>query len=153
VTGGVARDVAEDASLDLSTVTNEEMETVVAANPDIFAMRLALARRYVEAGEFSNALGHYMYVLERETDPEALMYVGWMTYLSGDATTGAGLLEESLAIRPDHPLAQWFLANVLFHGTEDPQNAEPLLQAVIDSETAPAEIVEEAQRMLQELST
>jgi cytochrome c-type biogenesis protein CcmH/NrfG len=152
VTGGVATDVVQGASVDLSSITNEEMEQVVAANPEILPMRLALARRYVEAGDFSTALPHYMFVLDRETNPEALMYVGWMTYVSGDAATGAALLRESLEILPGDTLAQWFLANALFDGTGDIAEAVLLLEAVIDSGQAPEEIVTEAQRMLNEAS-
>lgn len=152
VTGGVAAEVVEEAPVDLSSITNEEMEQVVAANPEILPMRLALARRYVEAGDFSTALPHYMFVLDRETDPEALMYVGWMTYVSGDAATGAMLLRESLAILPGDTLAQWFLANALFDGTGETTEAILLLQAVIDSDRAPDEIVAQAQRMLNEAS-
>lgn len=149
-TGGVAADVGREAPVDLSSITNEEMEQVVAANPEILPMRLALARRYVEAGDFSTALPHYMFVLDRETNPEALMYVGWMTYVSGDAATGAELLRESLEILPGDTLAQWFLANALFDGTGEIEEAVLLLEAVIDSGQAPDEIVTEAQRMLDE---
>jgi len=148
VTGGVAADVVQEAPVDLSSITNEEMEQVVAANPEILPMRLALARRYVEAGDFSTALPHYMFVLDRETNPEALMYVGWMTYVSGDAATGAALLRQSLEILPGDTLAQWFLANALIGGTGDTAEAVVLLEAVIDSDQAPEEIVAAAQRML-----
>lgn len=145
---GVAADVAAEGGVDLSTVTDEELEAVVAANPDIFPMRLALARRYVEAGDFSSALPHYLYVLDRGPDAEALMYVGWMTYLSGDAATGESLLRSSLDIAPDDLLATWFLANVHYYGLDDPAGAVPLLQRVIDSGVAPADIVAEAQTMI-----
>ncbi len=152
VTGGVASEILEDAPIDLATVTNEEMEQVVAANPEILPMRLALARRYLEAGDFSTALPHYMFVLDRETNPEALMYVGWMTYVSGEASTGVALLRQSLEISPDNSLAEWFLANALFYGLDDAGSAAPLLQAVIASDQVPEEIVVEAQRMLDEIS-
>ncbi len=126
------------------------MEEVVAANPEVLPMRLALARRYLEEGSFSEALGHYMYVLERETNPEALMYVGWMTYLSGDATTARALLDQSLALDPGEPLAQWFQANILFFGVGDQKSAIPLLEAVLASGTAPSEIITEAELMIAE---
>jgi len=144
---GVAADVVT-GGVDLSTVTDEQMEQVVAANPDITDMRLALARRYVEEGDFSSALPHYLYILDKGPNAEALMYVGWMTYLSGDAETGASLLDRSLALVPDEVLTQWFLANVRYTGLGDVQGALPLLQAVIDSGQAPADIVSEAQSMI-----
>ena len=153
VTGGVAAEVATEAPIDLSTVTTDEMEEVVAANPDIFPMRLALGRRYVEAGDFGSALPHYMYVLERETSAEALTYVGWMTYASGDVATGVTLLERSLEVLPDDALTQWFLANALYFGAGDTEAALPLLQAVLDTGDAPPDIVAEAERMIAEGSS
>lgn len=137
-------------TVDLSTVSNEEMEAVVAANPDVVPMRLALARRYLEGGDFSSALPHYLYILERESNPEALMYLGWMTYLSGDAATGARLVEESLAVAPGDPLASWFLANIRFTGLGDAAGAVPLLRTVLASGEAPPDIIAEAERMIAE---
>ena len=139
-----------DAGVDLSDVTNEELEQVVAANPEVVPMRLALARRYVEAGDFSSALTHYFYILERGPNAEALMYMGWMAYLSDEPETGAGLLEQSVELDPDNLLAQWFLANVRYHGLGDRAGAVPLLEAVIASGQAPADIAAEAQRMIDE---
>jgi tetratricopeptide (TPR) repeat protein len=150
ITGGVAADAARDGGVDLSRVTNEELEAVVAANPDVVPMRLALARRYVEDGQFSAALPHYMAVLERQDHPEALMYLGWMTYASGDAATGASLLERSLELAPDNILAMWFLANARLYGLDRPDDAIPLLEAVIASGEAPADIVDLAVGMLAE---
>ncbi|HSM01020.1 MAG TPA: hypothetical protein VK960_01070 [Acidimicrobiia bacterium] len=139
-----------DQGIDLSDVTNEELEQVVAANPDVVPMRLALARRYVEAGEFSLALPHYFYILDRGPNAEALMYLGWMTYLSDEPETGAVLLEQSLELDPGNLLAQWFLANVRYRGLGDRAGAVPLLEAVIASGQAPADIAAEAQRMIDE---
>ena len=139
-----------DQGIDLATVTNEELEEVVAANPDIVPMRLALARRYVEAGDFSAALPHYFYILERGPNAEALMHLGWMTYLSDDAETGAALLERSVDLDPGNLQAKWFLANVRYRGLGDRAGAIPLLESVIASGEAPADIAEEAQRMIDE---
>ena len=147
VTGGPE----SPTSLDLSTVSTEEMEAVVAANPDVIPMRLALARRYVEAGDFSAALPHYFEVLERDArNPEALMYMGWMTYLSGDAETGVALIEQSLEVAPGDILATWLLANARYYGLGDRAGAVPLLEAVLASGLAPPEIVAEAEQMIAE---
>lgn len=43
---------------DLSTVTDEEMEQVIAANPAVVGMRLALVRRYVRSGGYDKAVSH-----------------------------------------------------------------------------------------------
>jgi cytochrome c-type biogenesis protein CcmH/NrfG len=127
------------------------MEAVVAANPEVIPMRLALARRYVEAGDFSSALPHYFEVLERDArNPEALMYMGWMTYLSGDAETGVALIEQSLEVAPGDILATWLLANARYYGLGDRAGAVPLLEAVLASGLAPPEIVAEAEQMIAE---
>ncbi len=131
MTGGLP-DTA--ATRDLADVTNEELEVVIAENPDIVPMRLALARRYVEEGSFSEALGHYMVVLEDGPHPEALAYVGWMTYLSGDPQTAEGLLERSLAQEPENGIALWFLANTRFEGLGDAAGALPLLDTLSQQE-------------------
>lgn len=110
---GVAGDVlGAEGGVDLSTITNEQMEQIVAQNPDVVGMRLALARRYFEAGEFDRALDHYFAVLEREQHPEALANIGWMTYLSGRPDIAVGYLEAALQRQPDYLPAQWFIANV-----------------------------------------
>jgi tetratricopeptide (TPR) repeat protein len=147
VTGGPG----SSTTIDLSTVSTEQMEAVVAANPGIIPMRLALARRYVEAGDFSSALPHYFEVLERdERNPEALMYMGWMTYLSGDVATGVALIEQSLEVAPGDMLATWLLANARYYGLGDKAGAVPLLEAVLASGLAPPEIVTDAEQMIAE---
>ena len=149
--GGFATGGPETSTIDLSTISNEEMEAVVAANPDVIPMRLALARRYVEAGDFSAALPHYFAVLEREErNHEALMYMGWMTYLSGDAATGVALLEQSLEAAPGDVLATWLLANARYYGLGDRAGALPLLKAVLASGEAPPAIVAQAEQMIAE---
>lgn len=114
LTEGVATGVAEGSSgVDLSTVSIEEMEVVVADNPSIIGMRLALAERYVEAGDHSGALDHYLIVLDQEPDqPEALAMIGWLTYQAGEPELAEPFVARALEIEPDYPLALWFLANI-----------------------------------------
>ncbi|MFO7700701.1 MAG: tetratricopeptide repeat protein [Acidimicrobiia bacterium] len=110
---GIAGDVLSGgAPIDLATISDEQMEQVVASNPDVVGMRLALARRYFEAGTFDKALDHYFEVLERESHPEALANIGWMTYLSDRPDVAVGYLEAALERDPDYLPAQWFIANV-----------------------------------------
>jgi tetratricopeptide (TPR) repeat protein len=146
---GVAGDLL-DGSVDLSTITNEQMEAVVAENPDVVGMRLALARRYFESGEFDKALDHYFAVLEREQHPEALANIGWMTYLSGRPDIAAGYLEAALQRRSDYLPAQWFLANVyvtLGRGGE----AAVLLVGLVESQDVPTEIRDGARELLDQI--
>ncbi len=139
---GVASDVAAGGGVDLSAITNEQMEAVIAETPDIAPMRLALADRYFAEGDFSNALTHYMYVLDTMgvDDPGALANVGWMTYQSGVADTAASFVERSLEIQPDGGVAFWYLANIRFYGLDDPAGAIEPLQDLLRYDNLPEEL-------------
>lgn len=116
---------------DLSEVSTAEMEQVVTDFPEVVGMRLALAGRYFDAGQFSEALPHYLTVLEQDAaNPEANAMVGWMTYLSDpeQSPTAVAFLERSLQAAPGYAQAQFFLANVLLYGLDDPAGALPLLE-------------------------
>ena len=71
---------------DLSDVSNETMEAVISANlsdPQINGMRLALAERYFEAGDYRAAFPHFLAVAESpQASPgeavAALTRLGWM---------------------------------------------------------------------------
>ena len=148
---GVVGDVvAGQGGVDLSEITNEQMEEVVAQNPDVIGMRLALARRYFEEGTFDRALDHYFEILDREQHPEALANVGWMTYLSQRPDVAVGYLEAALVRQPDYLPAQWFISNVYVTlGRED--EAVPFLVGIIGSADVPAEIRESATTLLEQI--
>lgn len=116
---------------DLSEVTNAEMEEVVAANPDVVPMRLRLAHRYLEDGEYDRAVEHYLAVLDREPAPEAMAHLGWLVFLDGEVEVAADLLVASLERDPDDPETLWFLANVRLYGQQDAAAAKPLLQELL----------------------
>ncbi|SDN17821.1 hypothetical protein SAMN04488074_13813 [Lentzea albidocapillata subsp. violacea] len=61
-------EVLQQPSRDLSAVTDEEMEQVIAANPGVAGMRLALVRRYVGAGAYDKAAAHLEILLQRQPD-------------------------------------------------------------------------------------
>ncbi len=150
---GVAAEVISGEGVNLGDVTNEQMEVVVAENPDIAPMRLALADRYFAEGDFSNALNHYLYVLEtlEVKDPSALANVGWMTYLSGVPDVAASFVEESLEIQPDGGIAFWYIANIRFLGLGDAAGAKSPLEQLLGYENLPDEIRIEAERLLAEV--
>ena len=142
--------VAGDATTDLSQISNEQMEEVVAENPDVVGMRLALARRYFEEREFDRALDHYFEVLDREQHPEALANIGWMTYLSDRPDIAVEYLEASLAIQPDYLPAQWFIANV-YVTLGRPDEAVAYLVVLIPDESVPQEIRDGAATLLEQI--
>ena len=51
-------EVNDEFNTNLANVTNEEMESVIDQNPDIYPMRMALANRYFDDLDYSQAL-HY----------------------------------------------------------------------------------------------
>jgi len=148
---GVASDVVTgQGEVDLADISNEEMEAVVAANPDVVAMRLALARRYFEAGDFTNALDHYMVVLEQEQHPEALANVGWMTYMSGRTDLALGYVEAALQRQPDYLTATWFLGNIHFT-LGNYEAATVALVKIVDTDGIPNEVKESARSLLEQM--
>jgi tetratricopeptide (TPR) repeat protein len=148
---GVASDVVTGrGEIDLADISNEEMEAVVAANPDVVAMRLALARRYFEAGDFTNALDHYMVVLDQEQHPEALANVGWMTYMSGRTDLALGYVEAALQRQPDYLTATWFLGNIQFT-LGNYAAATVALTKIVDADGIPDEVKESARSLLEEM--
>jgi tetratricopeptide (TPR) repeat protein len=147
-TEGIVTEVAA-GGVDLSAVTNEEMEAVIAANPGVIGMRLAVAQRYVEAGEHSKALDHYLAVLDQDPNqPEALAMVGWLTYLAGEPQLAEPFVTKALAVAPDYPLALWFQGNIL-HATGDDAGARAAIEQLLTYDLAP-EVRADAEALLAE---
>ncbi len=149
---GLAGDVLSgDGVRDLSTVSDEEMEAVVAENPDVVPMRLALARRYFEAGAFDKALDHYFEVLDREQHPEALANVGWMTYLSGYPDLAVGYVEAALERDPTFLTARWYLGNI-YVTLERDDEAIVMLTMVAEDDQTPAGVRDTALQLIATLN-
>jgi tetratricopeptide (TPR) repeat protein len=110
--------VATPTTRDLSTVTDEEMEAVVAENPEVVGMRLALVERYLRQGELADAQRHAEQAAVRaetvDDRARALRYLGWTTALLGEPEQGEGLLVQSLALDPSDPDSLYFLGRVRF---------------------------------------
>lgn len=137
---GPASGVAGLAGQDLEDVSNATMEAVVAANadhPQVDGMRLALAERYYEEGNFQAAFPHYLEVAEsaNSTDSQAvtaLIRLGWMAWQgNGEATTAIDLFDEALAIDADSDTARYLKAQVLWCGANELEQAAGLLEDVL----------------------
>lgn len=132
-----------EGAVDLSEVTNDQMEAVIAANPDvpqIAAMRLSLADRYFDEGSFSSALPHYLGALEGTLDStrraRGMARVGWMSYLSGAEDIAEAYLVEALEIDPDYLETYLFLGLIrLYQG--DGSGALALLEPLLEEEDLP----------------
>jgi cytochrome c-type biogenesis protein CcmH len=134
ITGGIASDAQE---LDLSTISNEELEETVASYPDSIPIRLILAARYFTEQDYAAASEQYIEVLNRERHPEALANVGWMLHLGGDSESGLQLVEEALALTDELALPHWYLANIRYYGFGDAAGAVAPLETLMAVETLP----------------
>lgn len=130
-TGSTAPASGTGGGRDLSQVTNEELEQVIAQNPDIVPMRVRLAHRYLDDGDLDRAVEHYLQVLDREDDAEAMSHLGWILFTQGRSDLAAPLLDRSRALDPQDPEATWFQANLLLYGQDDPAPAVPLLEGLL----------------------
>ncbi|MGB7861017.1 MAG: cytochrome c-type biogenesis protein CcmH [Acidimicrobiia bacterium] len=143
---GATSGVAQVAAEDLDSVSNETMEAVIAANldnPQINGMRLALAERYYEAGDYRSAFPHYLAVAEDADATEdeavaALVRLGWMAWDGNGAVDAAiGLFDQALAIDGASPTARYLKGQVLWCGLVDPAAAAELFTSVLADDDLP----------------
>lgn len=130
---------------DLSQISNESMLAVIDANqdnPEINAMRLALAERYFEEFDYSAALPQFQAVLDNmPTAPEAseaLGRMGWMVHASGASDVAENLLTRSLEARSTNTEASWFLS-LVYLDTGRPCEASSILEDLRADATVPIE--------------
>ncbi|MGA7097832.1 MAG: cytochrome c-type biogenesis protein CcmH [Acidimicrobiia bacterium] len=145
---GGAEGVADLGQQDLSQVSNDTMEAVIAANldnPQIDGMRLALAERYYEAGDYRSAFPHYLAVAE---DPKAandevltaLVRLAWMTYDgNGEVETALNLVDQALAIDPNSSIARYVQARLEWCGRDDAAGARAIFTDLLDRDDLPDE--------------
>ena len=148
--GFVTGNEQQDAGRDLSQVTNEELEAVVAANPDVVAMRVRLAHRYLEAGDDEKAFEHSMAVLDREENSEAMAHVGWLLYRSRQLDLAVQMLEAAFERAPEDVEVRLFLANVRLYGQDDPRAALSLLDGLADDAGLAGDAREQLNGLLRE---
>jgi cytochrome c-type biogenesis protein CcmH/NrfF len=142
--------IVDAPPIDLATITSERLEEVVAANPDVIPMRLFLAQMLMDEGEVARAAVHFGAVLEREQNPEAMAWIGYISFLAEQYDTAEGFLEDALAIEPDYPQAQWWLANVRVLGLDDPAGAIGPLEDLLGSPGVPEDVKLAAEEMLRQ---
>ena len=136
-----ARDATEDEApqsspgdliVDPASVSNEQLEAVVAANPNVNPMRMALADRYFADEDYGSALGHYLQIAENDPTPaeetKALAHVGWMAYRTGLAQEAEQYVEASLAIDPSYREALLYRGFITLYGIGDVARAIPQLE-------------------------
>jgi tetratricopeptide (TPR) repeat protein len=140
VTGNEAVQGADgDPPLDPSVaVSDEQLEQVVAANPDVVGMRLALADRYVAQGGYDRAMRHYLDALRREPgNAQALARLGWLLLQIDQPQQALESVQQALTIDPGLDEALWFQANIQLYGLDDPAAALVTLQELSGHELTP----------------
>lgn len=130
VTGNeIGVSAAPPLSRDPATISNAELEAVVADNPGVTGMRLALAQRYTDQGDYDRAAEHYTEVLRRDPgNARAQAHFGWLLLQLGRPVEALDWIDRALAA-PQPPLeALWFRANIQLHGLDDPAGALATLE-------------------------
>lgn len=127
--GSTATGEEQAAPRDLSTVTNEEMEEVIAENPDVVDMRLALAHRYLDAADYLAAARHYLVALDKEPrNVEAQAHYGWLLMQLDEPEQAMESVDGALTQDPQHVEALWFKASIALYGLSDPAAAVTVLE-------------------------
>ncbi len=132
--------------IDLDSVTNDQMESVIAANadiPQVAGMRIALADRYFDELAHSNALDHYLAALEGRLDASrrarALARIGWMSFVAGRPDLAEIYLGEALETDAGYNETHLFLGLVRLDEC-DPRGALEELEPLAADERVPLEI-------------
>lgn len=141
-------------TVDPDSVSNEQLEEVVAQNPTINAMRMALADRYFEEEDYGNALDHYLTIAGNNPTPaeegRSLTRIGWMAYTTGQPEAAEQYLQTSLTVDPTNDETKLFLGFVLLYGMEDPDAALPWLEEVAEIPELPPSILAQVETAIAE---
>lgn len=152
--GGASAAGPGELTVDPDSVSNEQLEAVVAANPDVPAMRLALANRYYRAGEFPQAMEHYLIIAESDLAPAdetlVLARMGWIMHNIGHYEDAAALVTQSLALDSSNIEAQLYQGFITLYGLNDPGQAIPQLELALQIPSLSEPVVADLERALEE---
>lgn len=129
-------DIGQQAPTNLDDISNEQMIAVIQSNtdlPQVNAMRLALAERYFEAQEYSEAFGWFDEVLQSSPSDleasEALSRTAWMVHVSGESEVAISTLGRALELNAENDEARLF-RGLIYLQTDRPTEAVADLEAV-----------------------
>jgi cytochrome c-type biogenesis protein CcmH/NrfF len=147
------------APVDLASISDGTLAATIAAfarDPDVprsqlNGMRLALAERHFEAGNYRDAATVFREVLDAEpTAPqasEALGRLGWILWVNDEVDAAESAFERATEVFAGNGEARFFHAVMLLDlGRE--HEAIPLLEALVDDPSVPEGLVGEIEAML-----
>jgi tetratricopeptide (TPR) repeat protein len=132
----------------MASVTNEDLEAVVAANPEVVGMRSALAMRYFEERNLPKAIEHQTIVADIEPTADSLTVLGLFEFEGGAPADAATHLQAALELDPGYTPALWYLANVYLYGLDDGAAALPVLEELGAVEGLPDDIQHAVSEMI-----
>lgn len=137
---------------DLSRVTNDEMEAVIAQNPEVVGMRLALAKRYLAEENFDKASVHLGTAIKQQPEnPEVKAWSGWLLFKIGKPAEAGRFIDKALAIDSSSVSAAWFKANSAVAGGGSAQ-AHEILRQLQKRSDLPPELRQQVDEMLRQVS-
>jgi tetratricopeptide (TPR) repeat protein len=141
-------------TVDPASVSSEELEAVVAANPNINGMRMALADRYFAAEDYGSALDHYLYIAENnptaDEESKVLARIGWMAYITDQPEAAEDYVLASLRIDPTNAEATLYLGFITLYGLGDAEGAIPQLEAALELPNLSPSVVSQVEAALEE---
>lgn len=135
-TSGVAGMAADPGEF-----SNETLAAVIAANtdhPQIDGMRMALAERYFEEGDYQSAFPYYLEVASSDlASPTqaatALTRLGWMAYDgNGEIETALDLLAQAQILTPEDPFPLYLEGIINWCGQDRPDAAATAFRQVLE---------------------
>lgn len=136
-------------AIDPAAVDNTQLEQVVAENPEVIGMRLALADRYVAAGDHGAAMRHYVEAVNRRPDDaDVRTRLAWLLLQIGQTGPALENVDRALALQPDSVEAAWVQANVLIEGTGDVRGGTAVLDKLAARRDLPPEFRSRVEALL-----
>lgn len=143
-----------ELTVDPASVSDEDLEAVVAANPTVIGMRMALADRYFAAEEYGAALDHYLVIAESAAaltdEGKALARIGWIAYRTGLAEAADQYVRASLEVDPNNAEAMLYIGFITFYGLGDAEAALPLLEAALEIPNLSASVISQIEEAMDE---
>lgn len=141
-------------TVDPNDVSNEQLEGIVAANPNVTPMRMALADRYFSGEDFGPALDHYLYIAENAPEPadqaQAMARIGWMAYRTELPAEASEYVDASLLVDPTNAEAILYRGFITFYGLGDAAAAIPQLEEALELPNISGNVVDQIVEALAE---